>query len=345
MPRRKRMALLALMVIAALLVQPVAAQASSIIYFERPGIAPGGAMVESIAEKAGKVKALSKLTPKDLDRLEAANLASASKELLSLLGLAPSAAGAETRGILASALPGASAVFKEGLNDVVSALTGQTDEGPSELNIREAEDFIEDALRAMMTVDTTYFVDEEARRQFWAKMGVYEKYTNAQIEYINKMVIPTVAGYLVSNNEMGLLTLWQALNGLGAEVSSGTAIHPQQTTVHIAPSEAFFGSGEQGNAKKVMELFNGSLGALGLLYHAARQFGSGAGTYAGLDGYLAGLDFVTNIPLAKSEGRTWVGVPEYDGGPMLGGGNSNGTYSTGLDGSAFEFTISHRITK
>jgi len=106
------MALLALMVIAALLVQPVAAQASSIIYFERPGIAPGGAMVESIAEKAGKVKALSKLTPKDLDRLEAANLASASKELLSLLGLAPSAAGAETRGILASALPGASAVLR-----------------------------------------------------------------------------------------------------------------------------------------------------------------------------------------------------------------------------------------
>jgi hypothetical protein len=350
MPGQKRTILVAMLALI-LLVVPVTVHASGdVVYFERPGIEPGGAVVETIAEKAGRVKALAKLTPRDLDRLENANLASASRELLALLGLASSGAGAETRGILANALPGASAVFKEGFNDVVSFVTGQTEEDSSDLDFSGASEFIEDALRTMISVDTSYFIDEEVRREFWTKTGIYQKYTNSQIAYINQSVIPVVAAYLVSNNEMGLFTLWQALNGVGAEVSMGTVVGPQQVIMGIVRSEPFYGAGEQGNWQKIMELFNGSVGALGLLYHASYQHGSGAGEYAGLEGYLANFEVVTVIPLAKGEERYssyYTGAREKEGTEPPSGGTAwaQGSHNSGVNSSAFEFSISHRITK
>ncbi len=302
-----------------------------VIHFERPDIVEGGgAVVRTLREKAGTIKGLQGKTLDHLDYLEAVNRASISRELLAALG----PGSAECRTILENAIPGASGVFREGYNDMMAVLDGAPSPygQSSQLNVEEAEEFLREAIIQMVEeTDTTDFINEWARREFWEKIGVYEKYTVGQIAYLNKIVIPAVAVSLVTDRTRGYYDFWQALNGVGAEVS--TTSEGRDVIYGVSRTEDFqFSGAEEVDFQRLMEVYDGSNGSLGLIYHAARELGSSAGYYASTEGPLGDYDEVLNIPASQTEPMSDLKPPEpADPGP--------------LPPDGFNFTIKAKITK
>ncbi|HHW17495.1 MAG TPA: hypothetical protein GXX30_01125 [Firmicutes bacterium] len=196
-----------------------------------------------------------------------------------------------------------------------------------------AAEFVKEQIKsALEDPDTTamFAADSAAREEFWKRTGIYNKYSKAEIEYINKIVIPAVAASLVRDDYNGLLQLWQALNGVDAEVTS-VVIRTPNTMDTVASRETFnFGSVPFANRDQVMDAFNGSTGALGLLYHAATGMGSGAGAYSTASGPLLDYALVWEIPPKPRKDE-----PEFDFNPI----------GPSAVSSTESFTWTYRITK
>jgi len=156
-----------------------------------------------------------------------------------------------------------------------------------------------------------FHADPEARRKFWERAGIYKRYNEAEVEYINKIIIPSLAASLVASDYNGLLCLWQALNGVDAIVGSGVLLQQPDVTGDIS-RQKYFPITQDSDRAQVMEAFNGSTLALRLLYQVAGMgLGTGAGDYGFTTGVLLDYTLAAIIPGPAEPGTQAPSQPEF----------------------------------
>ncbi len=300
------------------------------LHYVRPDAVERGVLIEGYAERAGSITLLQNVGRDKLQQIENTVKATATSELFQSFGLTAGAIS-QMRSLVANVIPDGR-LYSEGFADAFAAVreVAQRASGGRESsgnNDVMAEFLTEAVKKAISQGDTSYFTEESGRREFWESVGLYEKYSDAQIAYINKVVMPSLAAGLVQQDWNSLFYLWQSLNGVGADVS---LLHGENAGVmNQLTGSVMFGGNEFAVTSEVLEAFNGSTGALGLLYHAAGQYGSGTGSYASTNEALATFGMVWNIP-----------EPEHE--PI--GGYSE--WSQGRkEGPTVNYTLKIRITK